>query len=154
VLESVLSGVAGALLGVLFGGTGKYWALRRDAWTDARKSGLLLLADVRALMAAAPEERVVVSKRLGLGSWETHRATLAGFRRGTFPNGYEASEWLDLAAHFASLEQLLQLHQDGRSDPSLWAKANDAWTGAEQLLVRFKDDPPVVGYVLKASFRR
>ena len=152
-LEAVLSGVAGAVLGVVLGGTGKYWALRRDAWTEARTSGLLLLADVRALLAAAETDAFVTRTRLGVVSWEAHRETLAGFRRGSFPNGFTAPEWLELAAHFAELELLADVHPSGGAG-DWWAQARTSWTAAETLLARFEHDPRVARYVLTASFRR
>jgi hypothetical protein len=151
-LTALLSGVGGALLATLVGGTGKYWALRRDAWTLARTSGLLLLADVRELLAAKPTDDVVATTRLGVASWEAHRETLAAFRRGSFPNGYQAKEWLDLAVHFARLERLGARPE--ANDTAWWLEAKNSLTAAEELLRRFQDDPRIVGYVLAGSFRR
>jgi hypothetical protein len=148
-----LAGIAGAVLGAVLGGTGKYWLLRRDAWMEARRSGLLLLADVRALCGAEPGSRVVTGTELGLKSWEAHREVLAGFRRGRFPNGFRASEWLELARHFAQLKELhTACPTDGDGDR--WSKAQAELVAAERLLVRFELDPRVLPYVIWGTLRR
>jgi hypothetical protein len=148
-VAEALIGLAGVVIGTALGGTAKYWSLRRDAWRAARTSGLLLLADVRALRAAEPSAAVVANTRLAVATWEAHRQTLAGFRQGSFPNGFKAHEWLELAGHFARLEQIdadRQLGGDG-----WWSRAEAALADAERLLDRFESDPPVLGYVLRAG---
>lgn len=152
-LIAALIGLAGIAVGTLLGGTGKYWLLRRDAWREARTSGLLLLANVRALRKAPAAARVVSDTELGVKSWESHRQVLAGFRRGNFPNGFSASEWLELAGHFAQIENFYTAHQP-EGDGDWWSRAQDELAAAESLLARFEDDPPVLGYVLRASLGR
>ena len=152
-MDEALIGLAGIVAGAVLGGTGKYWLLRRDAWTEARTSGLLLLADVRALCGAEPGSRVVTGTELGLKSWEAHREVLAGFRRGRFPNGFRAPEWLELARHFAHLKELDPAYlTDGDGDR--WSEAQAELKAAERLLVRFELDPPVLGYVIWGTLRR
>lgn len=152
-MGEALIGLAGLLLGTLLGGTGKYWLLRRDAWSTARTSGLLVLADVRALRGADPGAPLVAETELGTRTWEEHRQVLAGFRRGNFPNGFRAPEWLELASHFARLKQLHAAGSD-REDADAWSGVQQELAAAERLLSRFEHDPAVLGYVLRASFRR
>lgn len=151
--NDALIGLAGILVGTLLGGTGKYWLLRRDAWRDARTSGLLLLADVRALLEAQATARVVSDTELGVKSWQSHRQVLAGFRRGNFPNGFRAPEWLELARHFAHLDELYAGHESERGR-EWWKHAQAELAEAERLLARFEDDPPVLRYIVQARFRR
>ena len=151
-MDEALVGLAGIVVGALLGGTGRYWLLRRDAWSQARASGLLLLADVRALRAAQPTDRVVSETELGVRSWASAREVLAGFRRGNFPNGYRAPEWLELAGHFARLDQLRNGWEP--ADGMEWRRAQAELEAAERLLGRFENDPPVFGYVVKGTFRR
>jgi hypothetical protein len=151
-VDEALVGLAGIVFGALLGGTGRYWLLRRDAWSRARTSGLLLLADVRALRAAEPTDRIVSQTELGVTSWASQREVLAGFRRGNFPNGYRSPEWLELASHFARLDQLRDGWQP--ADGEKWRRAQAELEAAEHLLGRFENDPPVFGYVIKAIFRR
>jgi hypothetical protein len=153
VVKEALIGVAGIVVGTLLGGTGKYWLLRRDAWSEARTSGLLLLADVRALREAHAGSRVVTDTELGVKSWDSHRQVLAGFRQGNFPNGFRAPEWLELAGHFAHLKELDTTHQPER-DGDRWSDAQDELVATERLLARFEQDPPVFGYVVRAALRR
>lgn len=152
-MVEALIGLAGVLVGTLLGGTGKYWLLRRDAWSEARTSGLLLLADVHALRGVQAAAQIVSDTELGVKSWESHRQVLAGFRRGNFPNGFRASEWLELAGHFAHLKEIHRVYQPG-GDGDRWSRAQDELAAAERLLVRFEQDPPVFGYVVRASIRR
>jgi len=149
VLEALI-GLAGVVIGAVLGGTGKYWSLRRDAWKAARASGLLLLADVRALCSAKSSDSVLVNTQLGATSWEAHGRSLAEFRQGNFPNGFRAPEWLMLASHFARLEQLSAERPAG-SAGEWWAQAQAELAAAESLLRRFEDDPPVLGYVVRAA---
>lgn len=151
-MDEALVGLVGIVFGALLGGTGRYWLLRRDAWSRARTSGLLLLADVRALRAAQPTDRIVTETEFGVNSWASQREVLAGFRRGNFPNGYRAPEWLELASHFARLGQI----RDGwqAADGEKWRRAQAELEAAEGLLARFEDDPPVFGYVVTGIFRR
>jgi len=141
------------VLGTVLGGTGKYWLLRRDAWREARTSGLLLLADVRALREAQVTAPVVSGTELGVKSWKSQRKVLAGFRRGNFPNGFKAPEWLKLASHFAHLEELYGAHQL-EGDGDWWRQAQVELGAAERLLARFEADPPVFWYVLRATISR
>jgi hypothetical protein len=154
-MDVALVGAAALVAGTLLGGTGKYFSLRRDAWREARTSGLLLLADVRAIRAAQAPAPVVSDARLMVESWkEEHRRVLAGFRRGMFPHGLVAPEWLTLAGHFTSLERLCAEHRPGEDDDRWRSRAGSDLAGAEGLLARFENDPPVVGYVCWAAFRR
>jgi hypothetical protein len=152
-VEEALIGLAGIVVGTVLGGTGKYWLLRRDAWRDARTSGLLLLADVRALRKAQATARIVSTTELGAKSWRAQRKVLAAFRRGNFPNGFRAPEWLELAGHFAQLEQLYGEHR-GDVEGEWWTRAQEEFDAAERLLARFGDDPPVFAYVLGSRLRR
>jgi hypothetical protein len=145
-MDSALIGVAGVAIGTALGGTNKYFSERRDAWKEARTSGLLLLADVRALREAQSTAQIVSDTRLGVKSWESHRQVLAGFRRGRFPNGFLARDWLKLANHFAHLEQLYAERQS--KGKVWWSRAQTELEAAESLLARFEFDPRVVGYVL------
>jgi hypothetical protein len=152
-VEEALIAIAGAVVGTALGGTGKYWLLRRDAWREARTSGLLLLADVRALCQAEAGARIVTDTEFGVKTWESQRQVLAGFRRGNFPNGYRAPEWLELAGHFAELREFYsEYHPDENDD--LWRRAKEKLAAAECLLVRFREDPPVFWYVVKGSIWR
>jgi hypothetical protein len=115
--------------------------------------GLLLLADVRALREAPPDARVVSDTKLGARSWESHREVLAAFRRGNFPNGFKAPEWLELAGRFAHLENLYATGERKR-DRAWWNSAQVELAGAERLLAHFEFDPGVLGYVLGSPLRR
>lgn len=151
-MSEALIGLAGIVVGVLLGGIGKYFTQRRDAWARARTSGLLLLADVRTLLAAGPTDPVVAETAVGINSWKAHRETLAGFRRGTFPSGLRAPEWLALAECFAHLERLRAARDKDRGVEE-WKKATEQLQRAEKLLNRFENDPPVVPYVVRRSLR-
>ena len=147
-VTAALAGAAGVLLGAFAGGITKYWGLRRDAWSEARASGLILLADVRALRAAESSGAPVVSDtELGVKSWRSHRQVLAKFRRGNFPSGFYADEWLELARHFALLEKL-HGQSETEADPNRWKRAQSELAAAEDLLVQFEEDPKVFWYVL------
>jgi hypothetical protein len=112
-----------------------------------------LLADVRALCGAEPGSRVVSATELGVKSWEAHREVLAGFRRGNFPNGFRAAEWLELARHFAQLKERDPASVTNR-DGDRWSDAQAELVAAERLLARFEQDPPVFGYVIRSALRR
>jgi len=148
-VTEALIGLVGVIVGALLGGTGKYWLLRRDAWREARTSGLLTLADVRTAIACTDPARLTARLRLLLKTWETHREVLAAFRQGNFPNGFRGPEWLELAGHMA----LLQDVADTLDSINVTA-ARGELEATERLLSRFEADPPVVGYVIRASFRR
>ena len=147
-MTEAVYGVIGVVLGVLLGGTGKYWSLRRDAWKDARAAGLLLLADVRALCAAGPADAIGRETQLGVKTWEAHRTVLATFRRGRFPNGLKAPGWLDLAGHFARLKQLDADRAGPDQDASWWEAVQTELRQAESLLAAFERDPWVFVYVV------
>lgn len=147
-MSDALIGLVGVVVGAVLAGTGQYFTARRDAWIDARLHGLRLLADVDALVAGGPDSRAVSETRLGVASWLEHRDVLAKFRRGTYPNGFKASEWLDLAACFAELHQL-----DGVPAPertaAWWGDAQAKFAEAERLLAPFRDDPRVLAHALR-----
>jgi hypothetical protein len=146
-VDQALVAVAGIVIGALLGGSGKYFTSRRDAWAEARASGLLLLAGVRAVREARLADPFDAS--FGVESWESNEAILAHFRRGSFPNGFKAPEWLALAACFARLERFQAQPQADRGDE--WSTGVDSeLLAAEELLSPFEDDPPVVGYVIRA----
>jgi hypothetical protein len=151
-MVQALIGLGGVVVGVLMGGTGKYFTQRRDAWTQARASGLLLLADVSALLDALPTDRVVAETELGVRSWESHRQALAGFRRGIYPNGFKASEWLTLAHCFAQLNKLHATRQTNRNG-EWWERVRGELAQAEQLLDQFQNDPRVLPYVIRTGAR-
>jgi hypothetical protein len=152
-MVEALIGLAGIVIGALLGGSGKYWLLRRDAWREARTSGLLLLAEVRALREADPADPVVSDTELGAKAWEAHRQVLAGFRQGSFPNGYRAPEWLQLARHFAHLKKI-HMTDKPAGDRDWWNRAKQELDAAERLLARFENDPPVFGYVVRGTLGR
>jgi hypothetical protein len=149
-VNEALIGLVGVIVGALLGGTGKYWLLRRDAWREARTSGLLTLADVRAASARSDPARLAAHLETLLRTWGTQREVLAGFRQGNFPNGFRAPEWLELAAHMGRLQDVADT-QSGSIDATAAHRELEA---AETLLSRFEADPPVVGYVIGATFRR
>jgi hypothetical protein len=152
-VQEALIAIGAAILGTAAGGTGKYWLLRRDAWREARTSGLLLLADVRALCKAKASDRIVTDTEFGVKTWGSQREVLAGFRKGNFPNGYKAPEWLELAGLFAELKELYSKYQ-ARQNDDLWRDAKKKLGDAKCLLDRFEDDPSVFWYVVKASVMR
>lgn len=149
-MDQAIIGLAGIVVGALLGGTGKYFTQRRDAWIQARTSGLLLLADVRALRDAQITDRIVAETEVGVKSWQSHRQVLAGFRRGNYPNGFKASEWLTLASCFAHLNELHATRQMG-GDGEWWSCVRRELVAAERLLARFEDDPRVLTYVIRTS---
>jgi hypothetical protein len=153
VVDQLLVGVAGVVVGALLGGSGKYFTLRRDAWTEARASGLLLLAEVQALGDACRADPVVAGTSVVIKGWESHAKTLAHFRRGNFPNGFKAPEWLELAGCVARLERF---HAAPQADPhGKWrTSVNRELDKAERLLDRFKEDPPVFNYVVGTGIRK
>lgn len=83
-------------------------------------------------------------------SWESHRAALAHFRRGGFPNGFRAPEWLALAACFARLERFQAEPKADRGE--VWSKSvGEELQAAERLLAPFEEDPPVLSYVVRTG---
>jgi hypothetical protein len=149
-VDQALVAVAGIVIGALLGGSGKYFTSRRDAWAEARASGLLLLADVRALLETHRTELVDAGASLGVKSWESHQATLAHFRRGSFPNGFKAPEWLALAACFARLKKFQAEPKADRGEE--WSKSvGEELLAAERLLAPFEEDPPVLSYVVSTG---
>jgi hypothetical protein len=149
-MDSGLIGVAGIVVGATFGATTKYFTRRRDAWLVARTAGLLLLADVRALARAERTDPIVSATGVGVRSWEAQRETLAAFRRGNYPNGLRASEWLALAGHFANLGVLSAVLEADR-DSAWWDRVRPESAAADHLLRRFEYDPSVFGYVVLAG---
>jgi hypothetical protein len=149
-VDQALVAVAGIVIGALLGGSGKYFTSRRDAWAEARASGLLLLAEVRALLEDSHPDGVDAGASLGVKSWESHQVTLAHFRRGSFPNGFKAPEWLTLAACFARLKRFQEEPVADRGDN--WSKSvRNELLVAERLLARFEDDPPVFSHVVRTG---
>jgi hypothetical protein len=153
-MDQALIGLAGIVIGILLGGTGKYFTQRRDAWIQARASGLLILADVCALLDAQPDDPVVAGTELGVKTWESHRQTLAAFRKGTYPNGFKANEWLCLARHFAALETLNAKRPSSEEDGAWWVCAQREFVEAKRLLARFEKDPPVVRHAILNVFEK
>lgn len=151
-VDAALIGLAGIVVGALLTGTGRYFSQRRDAWREARASGLLLLAEVRALRGAQHDDAVVATTRLGTTTWSAHKAVLAGFRQGTYPSGFKAPEWLTLASHMAELEALYVNHH-ADADGTWWTAAQHELSEAYRSLSRFGEDPPVFRYVVCAMLR-
>lgn len=156
-MEPWIGGLIGIVVGALLGGIGHYFfSQRRDAWLEARASGLLLLADVRALRATK-DSRLGARTGAALKTWDAEREAVAHFRIGSYPSGYKAPEWLTLASHF---ERIQDLHAKLAAVPA--ARKTSKWqlgvrveaTAAEQLLARFEADPGVFWYVVKAPFRK
>jgi hypothetical protein len=152
-MDSALIGLAGVIGGLVLGGTGKYFTQRRDAWLQARASGLLLLADIRALCDAQSTDAVVAETELGTKSWESERQALAGFRRGSYPSGLTAPEWLRLARHFTELNKIYATPEKDRKG-DWWTDARCELVGARELLARFGFDPPVLWHVIKNGAER
>lgn len=101
-MDQALIGLAGIVVGALLGGTGKYFTQRRDAWARARTSGLLLLADVRALRGfRAPEW-------LALADCFSHLQKLS-----TAQGGDRGAEWWkEVGAQLQEAEKLLDRFAD------------------------------------------
>jgi hypothetical protein len=150
-MDEALIGALGVIIGVVIGGAATYFTTRRDAWILARARGLVLLADVRATLAPRPAGEMADVSGL-LASWEAHREGLAAFRRGNFPNGFRAPEWLALAACFARLAALDAIAQP-RRDSEWQAAVDDEVKAVEVQLRRFADDPRVFRYVVRARFK-
>jgi hypothetical protein len=149
-VDQALVAVAGIVIGALLGGSGKYFTSRRDAWAEARASGLLLLANVRAVREVHLSEPFNPEASFGVKGWESHGAILAHFRRGSFPNGFKAPEWLAVAACFARLESFRAAPKADRDVE--WSKSVDSeLLAAERLLAPFEADPPVFGYVVRTG---
>ncbi|MEY2513625.1 MAG: hypothetical protein QOJ89_983 [bacterium] len=148
-MSAAIVGLVGIVVGALLGGTGKYFTQRRDAWLKARASGLALLAEVRAVRAALAAGRLTTV--VAIEGWTTHGEVLASFRRGNYPSGLVASEWLKLAAGFAELATL-----DAK------AVRDEAWTervdhelrAAQEILKGFEHDPAVLPSVIEAGVSR
>jgi hypothetical protein len=151
-VDQALIGLAGVFVGAVgtaFTGAGKYFTNRRDAWIVARASGLILLADARATLASQSHGGDIDISPL-LTSWQANRVILAGFRRGAYPSGFRASEWLALAAGFARLTTLNEVKQCER-DARWQAAASNEARGVEALLDDFADDPKVFSSVLRTG---
>jgi hypothetical protein len=87
-------------------------------------------------------------------AWAEHRAALL-FRRGNFPSGLPAAEWLKLAESFEQLKELLLTGQrSGHSAKAMTTAINDSLT----ILSVFRTDDPVLrvflGNTLRRTFRR
>ena len=141
-MDQALIGLAGIVVGALLGATGTYWRLRRDAWSEARANGLILLAAVRAALDDGGATEAL------LETWDERREVLAKFRRGNYPTGFKAPEWLLLAGCFERLRSLQAT--DSPSRPRL--VRNELRT-ARRLLRPFKEDPSVLPYVLVSSLK-
>jgi len=146
-----LIGLAGIVVGALLGATGTYFRLRRDAWTEARANGLVLLADVRALRRAEPTDQVVAGTQLGIKTWDSRAEALVRYRRGNYPSGLKARDWLELAGHFAQLRELGASTR--AADASWWGDVQQELSGAEGLLAHFEKDEPVLAYVIVTGQR-
>jgi hypothetical protein len=148
-----LIGLAGIVVGALLGATGTYFRLRRDAWTEARANGLVLLADVSALLDDAhPTDQVVAGTPLVIKTWDARAEALVRFRRGNYPSGLEAGKWLELAGHFAKLRELGA--QTRAADASWRRDVKKELIGAQALLKHFERDEPVLPYVIATGLRR
>jgi hypothetical protein len=148
-MVSALIGLVGVIGGLILGGTGKYFNQRRDAWLQARAAGLLLLADIRTLCDDHTEktDTVVAETALGAKSWESQRRALAGFRRGTYPSGVTASEWLKLAGLFAKLDKINKARGE-----NWWTEAKRELIAVKLLLAQFERDPPVLPSVARTGW--
>ena len=142
-MTEALIGLAGIVVGAVLGATGTYWRLRRDAWAEARANGLMLLAAVRAVLAE--DERRNLDDLLA--AWDQRAEVLAKFRRGSYPSGLEAPEWLKLATRFASLRRLSAATP--RDDSQVRAEL----VGATECLAGFEYDPPVFPYVVVTGLK-
>jgi hypothetical protein len=148
-VDSALIGIAGAVLGLFLGGTGKYFTQRRDAWLPARAAGLQLLANIRALGDVSDGDSAVAACDTAIGAWALQGEALAVFRRGSYPSGLKASEWLKLATCFATLERLSSTRgEDWQAD--IKQQFNDV----ERLLKPFENDPAVVSFVFKTGCKK
>ena len=92
----------------------------------------------------------VVDTELGVKTWEAHREVLAGFRRGSFPNGFRAAGWLQLARTFARLKEL-EFQRQKHGNNEWWRAAQPELSEAERRLQRFENDPRVVLYTIRSA---
>ena len=159
---SALIGLAGVGVGALLSGAGKYWTGRRDAWRQARASGLLVLGDLRALnqikRTGDTDQQSLAcvrrdAARTAILTWAAQREILAAFRPGTYPNGLTASQWLELSDRFARLAQLEAEHVCG-CDERWWSEARSELQGAQENLACFENDPRVVWHAIKKILKR
>ncbi len=151
-MDQAIIGFVGIVAGLLLGGIGKYFTARRDAWLLARAHGLILLADVQATLASQSRGENTDLSPL-LASWQANCEILASFRRGSYPSGFKAPEWLMLAAGFARLAALDEVKR-GKRDERWQAAVSDELRKAERLLDHFASDPGVLGYVVGHALGR
>jgi hypothetical protein len=148
-------GLIGASAGLVVGNSSKYFGQRRDAWREARAAGLNVLADVRALRALPEGAGIATAQRLAR-TWAAERQMLATFRRGNYPNGLTAVEWVTVADAFAHLEARLPMAPDAESvapdaeSGSWWKEVQPQLRLIETVLADFKHDPSVVRHVSRA----
>jgi hypothetical protein len=114
-----------------------YWLDRHRGWLAARTAGLLIYDDLEQAHAQleSPSANVAVAKEAiesSLQAWDAHREALL-YRRGTFPSGVSANQWLDLGAHFRKLKAL-----EEQANPVEYAKTEISSLLAG--LATFKED--------------
>lgn len=150
-MDEALIGLAGIVVGVLLGAAGTYFRLRRDLWAEARANALVLLADVRALKSR-PSDQVLADTLLVTKNWDSRGEALVRFRRGNYPSGLKACEWLKLAGHFAELRKL-SARGVSPADTQCLGDVQKELKGAEVVLDGFASDPPVLPYVVATGVK-
>jgi hypothetical protein len=156
-MDEALIALAGVVVGALLGGTGTYFRLRRDLWSDARANGLVLLAEVQALKSR-PHGQLFAGTLLAIKSWDFRREALVKFRRGNYPSGLRAREWLELAGHFEALRAL-----SARAAPpddtnecnecEECTNVKNELEGAARILTGFARDQAVLPHVVATGVR-
>jgi hypothetical protein len=148
-------GVIGVLLGGILGGGASYFMTRRQSWSSARASALLMLEELALLDTALARWEVsdlpVWAEDLGVASWEEHRQALT-FRKGYYPSGLNATEWLRLADTFVNLRVLHEWDANVRDE--VWReRAIENFARAKALLLQFELDPPAFATFLSNLLR-
>jgi len=169
-MDSAVIGLAGVVAGLVVGNGGKYFGQRRDAWREARAAGLIVLADMRALRSAPQGARLATAHTL-VETWAAKREVLASFRRGNYPNGFKAEEWVKVAGALGRLEaSLLTATEVGlapagassdadpvleeTSAPHWWVEVERHLRRSEKILSDFEHDPGVVWHNIRAGVSR
>jgi len=140
-MTEAVFGVVGVVLGAILGAGASYFMVRRKSWSDARDAALLLLEELHVAQRAL-ERGTYEPGGLGVAAWQNNRRALT-FRKGCYPSGLHALEWLDLAAAFDNL-RLLDRCSSSERDETWLVTAHDNIEHARRLVHPFELDPPVL----------
>jgi len=155
VLVEAAFALIGVLLGGILGAGASYLMVRRKSWSDARAAALRILEDLHlaeiVLGQGTDYEFPPWAGDLGVRSWQRHREALT-FRKGYYPSGLHALEWLELAATFGDL-RLLNEWSASERDEAWGVSAHKNVTYAQSLLKQFEDDPPALKTFLRNLVR-